>query len=83
MPIREYSAVDSKKSCTYCKNGFEQVEPIEAPTCTVCPACGSKVERQISAPRVGGSDSGFDDRAKTAGFSKLKKLGHGEYEKKY
>lgn len=83
MPIREYIAVDPKKSCAHCKEGFEQVEPMEAPTCTVCPECDSKVERQISVPRVGGSDSGFDDRAKGAGFSKLKKLGHGEYEKKY
>jgi hypothetical protein len=41
------------------------------------------VARQISVPSVGGSKSGFDDRAKNAGFSKLKKLGSGEYEKQY
>jgi len=83
MPIREYSAIDPKNSCKHCREGFEQVEPMDAPSAAACPECGNKVERQISAPRVGGSDSGFDDRAKTAGFSKLKKLGHGEYEKKY
>lgn len=83
MPIREYITVDPKKSCAHCKEGFEQVEPIETPPQTVCSECGNKVARQISASRVGGSNSGFDDRAKSAGFSKLKKLGHGEYEKKY
>ena len=83
MPIREYGAIDPKKSCAHCKEGFEQVEQSTTPIRTVCPECGSPVQRQISAPRVGGSDSGFDDRAKSAGFSKLKKLGHGEYEKKY
>lgn len=83
MPIREYSAADPKKSCTHCKEGFERMETMDAPAEGVCPECGGTVERQISAPSVGGSDSGFDDRAKSAGFSKLKKLGHGEYEKKY
>lgn len=83
MPIREYIAVDPKKSCSHCKEGFEQVEPMDAPFDTICPECGGKVQRQISAPCVGGSRSGFDDRAKSAGFSKLKKTGHGEYEKKY
>jgi len=83
MPIREYSAVDPRKSCAHCKEGFELVETLNAPVEENCPECGAPVQRQISAPRVGGSDSGFDDRAKSAGFSKLKKLGHGEYEKKY
>ena len=83
MPIREYVAIDPKKSCKHCKVGFEQVEQMDSLPNTVCPECGNKVERQISAPRVGGSKTGFDDRAKTAGFTKLEKLGHGEYEKKY
>lgn len=48
-----------------------------------CPDCGAPVEKQISAPSVGSSKSGFDDRAKRAGFHKLKKLGKGEYEKQY
>ncbi len=83
MPIREYSAIDPKKSCSHCKVRFEQVEPMDAPAGNVCPECGNTVQRQISAPSVGGSQSGFDDRAKSAGFQKLKKTGHGEYEKKY
>ena len=83
MPIREYIAVDLNKSCEHCKIAFEQVEQMDSPARTTCPECGNKVERQISAPSVGGSNSGFDDRAKSAGFQKLEKLGDGEYEKKY
>jgi len=83
MPIREYIAVNPKKSCKICMAGFEQVEQMDSPPNTVCLECGNKVERQISAPSVGGSESGFNDRAKSAGFSKLEKLGDGEYEKKY
>ena len=83
MPIREYVAVDSKKSCKICKAGFEQVEQIDSPPITVCPECGNKVERQFSAPSVGPSDSGLHDRAKNAGFTTYKKSSKGEYEKKY
>ncbi len=83
MPIREYIAVDPTASCKFCKERFEQVEPMDSPPISLCPECGNKVQRQISAPQVGGSQSGFDSRAKSAGFSKLEKLGAGEYEKKY
>jgi len=83
MPIREYIAVDSKKSCKHCRDGFEQIEPINTLANTICPQCGNKVKRQISAPSVGASQTGLDDRAKNAGFTKLKKLGDGEYEKQY
>ena len=83
MPIREYIVVDPKKSCKFCKEGFEQIEQMDTLASTTCPECGGKVQRKISTPSVGGSNSGFDDRAKNAGFQKLEKLGNGEYEKKY
>lgn len=83
MPIYEYQATDKNKSCQYCVNGFEQMQKISDPPLTACPKCGAPVGRQISAPSVGTSKSAFDDRAKSAGFHKLKKLGKGEYEKKY
>jgi hypothetical protein len=41
------------------------------------------VRKKISVPAVGGSSSGFDAKAKNAGFSKLKRIGKGEYEKQY
>ncbi len=83
MPIREYAAADPKKSCAHCKNGFEEVEAIDAPALETCPKCGAKVQRQLSAPSLGASQSGLHDRAKSAGFTTYKKLGKGEYEKKY
>ncbi len=83
MPIREYIAVDPKKSCKTCKVAFEQVEQMDDPPKTICPECGHAVQRQISAPSVGGSESGLHDRAKNAGFTTYKKSSKGEYEKKY
>jgi putative FmdB family regulatory protein len=83
MPIREYAAVDPKNCCRHCKEAFEEMETMDAPAKTTCPRCGSKIERQLSAPSVGGSQSGLHDRAKNAGFTTYEKLGKGEYEKKY
>ena len=83
MPIHEYICSSEGKGCDYCRAGFEQLEKIGQASLTSCPKCGAPVERRISAPRVGGSKTGFDDRAKAAGFHKLKKLGKGEYEKQY
>jgi predicted nucleic acid-binding Zn ribbon protein len=48
-----------------------------------CPECGAAVSRIVSRPSVGGSKSSLDQRAKAAGFTKLQRLGKGEYEKKY
>lgn len=83
MPIREYSAVDAKKSCRICRDGFERVESIDSPAITECPECGNPVQRLLSAPSVGASQSGLHDRAKNAGFTTYKKSSKGEYEKKY
>ena len=44
---------------------------------------GPALKKLISAPNVGGSESSADDRAKSAGFHKLKKVSTGEYEKLY
>ncbi len=83
MPIREYAATDVKNCCDHCRNGFEHVESIDAAALKTCPRCGGKVERQMSAPSIGRSESGLHDRAKSAGFTTYKKLSKGEYEKKY
>ena len=83
MPIYEYRANDPDKSCPHCRNGFELIRRIADEPLRTCPECGAPVEKQISAPSVGTSKSGFDDRAKAAGFHKLQKVSRGEYEKKY
>ena len=83
MPIYEYEAKDSKQSCEHCIDGFEIMRKMADEPLTECPQCGSPIRKLISAHAVGGSQSGLDDRAKSAGFHKLEKLGKGEYEKKY
>ena len=83
MPIFEYQASDPKKSCEHCRERFEHLHIRQEDPLKTCPDCGNPVTKLISAPSVGASQSSFDDRAKAAGFSKLKKLGKGEYEKQY
>jgi len=83
MPIYEYEPEDSGKGCEYCSNGFEIMQGINDEKLTVCPKCSAPVRRMVSVPSVGASQSNLDDRAKKAGFTKLKRLGKGEYEKQY
>lgn len=83
MPIYEYIAKDASQSCEFCKDTFEVMRKISDSQLDACPKCGAPVVRQISAPSLGRSVSSLDDRAKAAGFTKLKRLGKGEYEKQY
>lgn len=83
MPIYEYKAKDEKKSCIHCADGFEIIQSLSEDKLDKCPLCKAPVVKLISAPSLGASKTGFDERAKAAGFSKLKKLGKGEYEKQY
>lgn len=83
MPIYEYQAKSEKKSCDHCAEGFDVIQQIADPHVKRCPECSSLVVRIISVPSVGASTANFDDRAKSSGFHKLKKLGKGEYEKQY
>jgi putative FmdB family regulatory protein len=83
MPIYEYQSENEDKSCDYCRDGFECMRRLSEPSLTHCPECGAKIRKLISVAAIGGSQSSFDDRAKSAGFHKLKKLGTGEYEKQY
>lgn len=83
MPIYEYQPSDPKHTCAHCRHGFEALRRLAAPPLTQCPACNAPVQKCISAPTIGASKSGFNDRAKAAGFHKLKKVSKGEYEKEY
>ena len=83
MPTYEYEANDPAKSCATCCAGFELVRTLRDPPVTACPQCDAPVHKTISAPAIGRSVTSLDDRAKNAGFSKLKRLGKGEYEKQY
>lgn len=83
MPIYEYQAKDPAKSCAHCVERFEVLQRISDPPFPICPKCGTAVRKVYSTPSVGASQSGADDKAKSLGFSKFKKLGKGEYERQY
>jgi putative FmdB family regulatory protein len=83
MPIREYQAKDHGKGCAFCRAGFEKIQRLNEKPLEKCPFCGAELKLLISAPSIGPSKTGLDDRAKSTGFHKLKKLGKGEYEKLY
>lgn len=83
MPIYEYQATDENQRCEFCRERFEVFGKVSGPPLAECPKCGAPVRRLISVSSVGSSKSGLDQRAKSAGFHKLKKTGKGEYEKLY
>ena len=83
MPVYDYEAVSPENSCPQCANGFEAVQSIHDERLRVCPACDAPIRRIITAPAIGRSKAKLDDRAKSAGFTKLKRIGKGEYEKMY
>ncbi|MFC1690153.1 FmdB family zinc ribbon protein [Pseudomonadota bacterium] len=81
MPIYEYKASGDQK-CEYCADGFELLRKISEPKLEQCPRCGAAVERQISAPNLGGSGPSLDtNNIEKHGFTQYKKSGKGVYEK--
>lgn len=83
MPRYDYEPVRMEQCCEFCKEGFEVMQSIHDTRLELCPQCGASVRRVIGAPAIGRSKTKLDDRAKSAGFTKLKRLGKGEYEKMY
>lgn len=83
MPNYEYEASDPAQSCPKCRDGFECFQSMSDPRLTACPDCGAPLRKCLSAPAIGRSSASLDQRAKSAGFTKLQRLGKGEYEKKY
>ena len=85
MPVYEYQARDADEGagCDKCREPFEVVQKISDEPLKVCPACGAPLRKLIPPVALGRSRSGLDDRAKAAGFTKLKKVSKGEYEKVY
>ena len=80
MPLYEYELCDG--SCTACGGRFTLRRPLSAPELTKCPACKKPVRKVISlvtSPMKLKPVSISD--AKKAGFTVLKRLGKGEYER--
>lgn len=77
MPIYEYELCEG--DCKVCGGKFTLNRPLSAAPLTKCPACKKPVRKVWSAfnPMKGLSVSD----AKKAGFTVLKRVGKGEYEK--
>ena len=80
MPIYEYELCEG--SCVVCGGRFTLRRPLSAKPLTHCPACKKPVQRVFSTfntPKHTKPVSISD--AKKAGFTVLKRLGKGEYER--
>ena len=79
MPTYEYVARD--KGCAACRKGFALQRPLSAPELKVCPLCKQPVRKVFSSfSTLTKTKVSFSD-AKKAGFTVLKRLGKGEYER--
>jgi putative FmdB family regulatory protein len=80
MPLYEYELCEG--SCAVCGGKFQLRRPLKAPELTQCPACKKPVRKVISTfntPHLLKPLSVTD--AKKAGFTVLKRVKKGEYER--
>ena len=81
MPLRAYQP--KNPPCRLCGAGFEVMQAANEPSLTACPRCGEPVDvrviASVNSPRVAKPTSVSD--AKAAGFTVLKRISSGEYEK--
>ena len=77
MPIYEYELC--KGGCKVCGGRFTLVRPLSAKSLTECPACKKAVRRVWSTFNSPKALSISD--AKKAGFTVLKRVNKGEYER--
>lgn len=80
MPLYEYELCDGE--CPVCTGKFTLRRPLSAPELKQCPACRRPVRKVISSfstPSITKPLSITD--AKKAGFTVLKKVSKGEYER--
>jgi len=80
MPIYEYELCEG--DCKACGGKFTLNRPLSAKPLTNCPACKKPVRKVWSnfSTLTKTADASFS-KAKNAGFTVLKKIGKGEYEK--
>ncbi len=77
MPLYEYELCEG--SCVVCSGKFTLNRPLSAPPLEKCPACKKPVRKIISKfNTLRGNEL---TRAKNAGFTVLKKVDKGKYER--
>jgi putative FmdB family regulatory protein len=80
MPLYEYELCEG--NCAVCGGRFTLRRPVSAPELTKCPACKKPVRRVISTFNTPTKLKPLSiSDAKKAGFTVLKRLGKGEYER--
>jgi putative FmdB family regulatory protein len=83
MPTYEYEAAEGEKGCPTCHCGFEVMHGMNEPSPAVCPRCGSKVVRRISAPglalRWNEKATLSDANIKRHGFKQVRNEGDGKF----
>ena len=80
MPIYEYELCEG--DCKACGGRIELQRPIERPALETCPLCKKpmrKIISRVNTPRIMRPLSVSD--AKKAGFTVLKRVSKGEYER--
>jgi len=77
MPLYEYELCEG--NCAVCGGKFTLRRPLSAPHLTKCPACKKPVRRVWSTFNTPKTLSISD--AKKAGFTVLKRVNKGEYER--
>ncbi len=80
MPYYEYEG--SADGCPACRHGFTLRRALDAPPLTCCPLCKKPVRKVVSAFSTPHKLKPVSvSRAKNAGFTVLKKVSKGEYER--
>lgn len=79
MPLYEYELCDG--SCTACGGRFTLRRPLSAARLTHCPACRKPVRKIISTFNAPTKLNVSVSDAKKAGFTVLKRVSKGEYER--
>jgi len=83
MPVYVYRVRPEQAGCVRCQETFEVRQGMADPRLTVCPECGSEVQRIIaSVPYVRGGVFGEGlsrERLKRSGLRKLVKTDDGSY----
>ncbi|MFM1941403.1 MAG: hypothetical protein RI897_385 [Verrucomicrobiota bacterium] len=80
MPLYEYELCEG--DCKMCGGKFTLRRPMDAPPLKDCPLCRKPVRKiisQVNTPKITKPVSYTD--AKKAGFTVLKKVSKGEYER--
>ena len=85
MPTYVYEAVDKKRSCKTCRDGFETDQSIKDDPLRNCPECGSPIRRVITGVNISTARSTksllSDKNLKKHGFTKLVNEGDGKFRK--